>query len=212
MASVSFSFQVFASWLNSIIASTEAPPTQTLKLYPDTLVTEAANPHVIYMLLEALWGKRFHKRCATTPARRKLPAAWGELRRAHRCPTLTTSLHPSSLSTSEDQASRLANLSIVLRLVKRTLQPYVKIRSSVQRDLLSFKPSTVLHLLWNMIAANHVRELCQQQQITDKIKVKELPQYTLDWAGDTLASQPAELRDLAVVQDLTDSWLTGKNQ
>jgi hypothetical protein len=69
----------------------------------------------------------------------------------------------------------------------------------------------VLHLLWNMIAANHVRELFQQQRITEKIKVKELPQYTLDWAGDTLASQPAELRDLAVVQDLTDSWLTGKN-
>ena len=62
-----------------------------------------------------------------------------------------------------------------------------------------------------MIAANHVRELFQQQRITEKIKVKELPQYTLDWAGDTLASQPAELRDLAVVQDLTDSWLTGKN-
>ena len=69
----------------------------------------------------------------------------------------------------------------------------------------------MLHLLWNMIAANHVRELFQQQRITEKIKVKELPQYTLDWAGDTLASQPAELRDLAVVQDLTDSWLTGKN-
>ena len=31
----------------------------------------------------------------------------------------------------------------------------------------------------------------------------------LNWAGDTLASQPADLRDLAIVQDLTDSWLTG---
>ena len=72
MASVSFSFQVFASWLNSIIASTEAPPTQTLKLYPDTLVTEAANPHVIYMLLEALWGKRFHKRFANATTYSKL--------------------------------------------------------------------------------------------------------------------------------------------
>ena len=41
-------------------------------------------------------------------------------------------------------------------------------------------------------------------------QVDELPQYTLDWAGDTLESQPPELRDLALVQDLTDSWLTGR--
>ena len=62
----------------------------------------------------------------------------------------------SSLSNSDDQASRLANLSIVLRLVKRTLQPYVKIRSSVQRDLLSFKPSTVRAVMRN----NRLVERC----------------------------------------------------
>ena len=133
------------------------------------------------------------------------------------------------LAQGVDNAARLANMTIVLRLIKKELKPFVKVRSTVQKDVLNGKATTVLNLLWCMMGARLVKQLraagCRVE------RVSELPSCVLHWCngcldtvspmnGSILTSEAgvarkALLEELGLPGDTVgevsgESWVTGK--
>ena len=120
--------------------------------------------------------------------------------------------YDKQLAVGSEHTARLANMTIVLRLIKKELRPFCKVRSTVQRDLLNRKPTTVLNLLWCMVGAHLVRKL--QKQGASLERVSELPQLALHWAAAlTEGSSAALLDDLGVdrLDDVSgEAWMNGK--
>jgi len=133
------------------------------------------------------------------------------------------------LAQGGDNAAKLANMTIVLRLIKKELKPFVKVRSTVQKDVLNGKAATVLNLLWCMMGARLVKQLraagCRVE------RVSELPSCVLHWCNGCLdtvnpmggailtseagMARKALLEELGLPGDLVgevsgESWVTGK--